>query len=172
MSANNKTTDCIETPSKCSADQLEGFAKLVLLGGQVRAAGLSERICRASFLGFHYEEDDLAAIAALKQATEQYRGNVFRKSAAPFPPDSFAMELGWVFTRAEFRGRGISHRLLARLLEKAGQNNLFATTRTDNRLMENVLKSLGFQQAGRAFPGTDGAHLLHLWVRFPSPAKS
>ena len=172
MIGKNKSAECIEPPGNCSPDQLDAFAELVLKGGQIRAIGLRETDNRAHWLGFHYEDDELAAIAALKRPTENYRDKVFRKAKASFPAGGFVAELGWVFTRPEFRGRGISHRLLQRLLEKAGQDNLFATTRGDNRWMQRLLQSLGFQPAGWPFPGTKGAHLLRLWVRCPSLSAS
>jgi GNAT superfamily N-acetyltransferase len=164
----SKSADRIDPPGTCSLNQLDAFAELVLQGGQVRAAGLRERLAQARWLGFHYEDDELAAVAALKQPTDNYRDKVFRKAETHFPASEFVAELGWVFTRTEFRGRGISHRLLERLLEKAGQDNLFATTQVDNRAMQRLLKSLGFEQAGRPFPGTRKAHLLQLWVRCPA----
>ncbi len=167
---NNNGRDSLYPPSKCLPDQLEAFAELVLKGGQVRGPGLRERLGRARLLGFHYEDDQLAAVAALKQPSGDYRDRVFLNAKASFRADEFDAELGWVFTRTEFRGRGISHRLLGRLLEKAGQENLFATTRTDNFSMQGLLKSLGFQQAGLPFPGTKGTHLLQLWVRSPAHA--
>jgi GNAT superfamily N-acetyltransferase len=172
MIGKNKSADRIEPPGKCSLDQLDAFAELVLQGGQVGAAGLRERLGQARWLGFHYEDDELAAVAALKHPEESYRDKVFRKAKASFPAGAFVAELGWVFTREKFRGRGISHRLLERLLEKAGQDNLFATARADNRPMQCLLRSLGFQPAGSSFPRTNGAPLLQLWVRCPSQAGS
>ena len=70
-----------------------------------------------------------------------------------------------MFTREEFRGQGISRRLLEQLFEKAGQDYVFATTRTDNRSMQGLLESLEFQRAGQPFPAIDREHLLQLWVR-------
>ena len=51
-------------------------------------------------------------------------------------------------------------------------DNLFATTRVDNRSMQSLLKSLGFQQTGRPFLGANRAYPLQLWVRCPSLAGS
>jgi GNAT superfamily N-acetyltransferase len=129
---------------------------------------LRERIGRAHWLGFHYEEHELAAVAGLKRPADKYRDKVFRKAKAALPASVFCAELGWVFTREEFRRRGISHRLLKRLLKKAGHKNLFATTRANNHSMQRLLESLGFQRAGRPFQGLPEEPLLELWVLCPS----
>src|SRR5438128_1855709 len=108
MAARNKSTDRIRPPDDCSPDQLDAFVELVSQGGQVRATGLRERIGRAHWLGFHYEGHQLAAVAGLKRPGEKYRARVFRKAKAALPATVFCAELGWVFTREEFRGRRIS----------------------------------------------------------------
>jgi predicted GNAT family N-acyltransferase len=164
MIGKSKSADRIQPPGKCSPDQLDAFAELVLQGGQIRAPGLRERVGRAHWLGFHYEDDQLAAVAALKQPGVNHRDKVFRKAKTTFPAGAFVAELGWVFTREGFRGRGICRCLLKQLLEKAGQDNLFATTRTDNCSMQSLLESLGFQHVGQPFHGTNGKRLLQLWV--------
>jgi GNAT superfamily N-acetyltransferase len=172
MIGKRKSADCIQPPGKCSPDQLDAFVELVLQGGQVRASGLRERVGRARWLGFHYENDQLAAVAALKQPGVKHRDEVFRKAKTTLPAGAFVAELGWVFTREGFRSRGIGRRLLKRLLEKAGQENLFATTRANNCSMHSLLEALGFQRVGQSFPGTNKEHLLQLWVLCRSQAGS
>src|SRR5438105_914707 len=107
MIGKGNSADQIQLPGNCRPDQLDAFVELVLQGGQVRATGLRARINRAYLLGFHYEDKELAAVAALKHPDETYRDKVFRKAKAPLAPRIFVGELGWVVTREGFRGRGI-----------------------------------------------------------------
>lgn len=165
MTGHRQSTDRVAPPGECTPDQLAAFQALVLAGGQVRAAGLRERIRRAGWLGLHYEDTTLAAVAALKHPAAGYRDKVFRGAQMTLPTAEFDTEVGWVVTRPEFRGRGVARHLLALLLERADAGNLFATTRADNRPMRRLLKSLGFQRAGRTFVGTEKSHRLQLWVR-------
>ena len=172
MTGHRQSTDHVAPPGECTLDQLNAFAALVLAGGQVRASGLPERICRAGWLGLHYEDATLAAVAALKHPAEGYRDKVFRRAQTTLPATTFVTELGWVVTRPEFRGRGLARHLLGLLLGRADADNLFATTRADNRPMQRLLKSTGFQRAGRAFVGTEKSHRLQLWVRSRTQVES
>jgi GNAT superfamily N-acetyltransferase len=172
MIGKNTSTDRILTPSHASPEQLDAFAELVLEGRQIREAGLRERLAQAHWLGFHYENDELAAVAALKRPSDKYRARVFHSAAATLPAGEFLAELGWVFTREGFRRQGISQHLLKQLLDKAGKASLFATARTANGPMRGLLESLGFQPTGRPYVGTKEDHLLQLWVRRSAGAGS
>ena len=80
MARHRQSTDCVVPPGECSPDQLDAFeSRLVLAGGQVRAAGLRERIRGGGWLGLHYENTTLAAVAALKHPAASYRDKVFRR---------------------------------------------------------------------------------------------
>jgi GNAT superfamily N-acetyltransferase len=166
MIGKNTSADLIQTPDQCSPEQLNAFAEVVLEGRQIRATGLRERLAQAHWLGFHFENGEVAAVAALKRPGAKYRAKVFERAEATLQSGDFLADLGWVFTREKFRGRGISRRLLERLLEQAGKANLFATTRTDNVPMQALLELLGFRQEGRTFVSARGNYLLQLWVRF------
>lgn len=161
------TADSIRPPAEYSSDELDAFCQLVARGRQVDTAGLRDRVGRARWLGLHYEDGDLAAVAALKRPTGAYREKIFRNAEVLGRAGEFATELGWVVTREEYRNRGISRHLLGRLLERAGREPVFATTRTDNRPMQAVLASVGFEPIGQPFAGRHGNHLLRLWVRTP-----
>ena len=142
----------------------------MLRAGQVNPAGLRTRIKQAHRLAFHYENEELAAIAALKRPSAAYWARVFRGAEAPYSPDAFTAELGWVFTRKEHRGQGITRRLLQRLLhEDTEHDRLFATTSVDNAAMRHLLATLGFAPSGVPFSGADET-LLQLWLRDAEPA--
>jgi GNAT superfamily N-acetyltransferase len=165
MTGSDRRTDLIQRPGACSPDQIDAFVELVSQGEQVRVTGLRERIVVAHWLGFHCEGDELAAVAAIKRPTENYRDKIFRKAAVDVQGGAPIAELGWVVTDAKFRGKGIMSELLHRLLDKADPCNLFATSRTDNSAMQRLLETVGFQETGGTFSGINGDHLLQLWVR-------
>ncbi len=165
MNRTKKSSERIQRPAICNPKQLAAFQHLVVEGGQASASGLGARISRARLLGFHYEYGELVSIAALKQPGERYRERVFRKAETILRPDLFTIEFGWVVTRDGFRRRGLGRRLSERLVKRTGTKNLFATTRTDNRSMQAILESLGFEPAGKPFSGAGDGYLLRLWVR-------
>jgi GNAT superfamily N-acetyltransferase len=165
MNRTSKTSEFIRRPAACDASQLAAFQYSMIQGGQAKIAGLSERIDRTRWLGFQYEDGELAAVAAPKRPADRYRQQVFRKAKAPLSPDSFDAERGWVVTSESFRRRGIGRRLSARLIDRATGVDLFATTRTDNLPMEEILQSLGFQPVGEPFPGAGDSYFLRLWIR-------
>ena len=157
--------DRIVSPDECSPVQIDSFFELVVQGGQVRTMGLRERIRSAHWLGFHFENGELVAIAALKRPAKKHRDNVFRYARSTLPENSFSVEIGWVFTKETWRGQGIAHRLIEKLLQNGSQYELFATTRTENLSMQSLLSSFGFERTGTPFDGNGDKSALELWIR-------
>lgn len=113
---------------------------------------LNGRICDAQWLAFHYVAGDtLAAIAAIKTPSEQYRQDLFEKADARVGAADYRLELGWVFVTPAHRGSHIARSLCRMLLEHVPTSDLFATTRPNNSPMINILKRLGFSRVGRTY---------------------
>jgi GNAT superfamily N-acetyltransferase len=165
MVETRRSVEVIKPPAACAAEQLDAFAELVRCGGQVRAVGLRRRVAAAHWLAFHYEGNEIVAVGALKRPTPDYRARVFEQAQSTLTDAAFDIELGWVFTRGEFRRQGIGARLVGGLLEKAGTANVFATSRSRNRTMQRLLAASGFERTGRPFPSTNGEHSIQLWLR-------
>lgn len=142
----------VKKPSECSERELEAFEAFVIKGGEVTAEGLRDLIKKAKGLVFLFEGDNtLAGIAALKYPNIGYKNRVFKKARAQEDPDKFTFEVGWIYVERQFRGRKYSHFLLEALLKLADENQVYATTREDNKAMQSTLIRYGFQQSGFSY---------------------
>ena len=123
-------------PSDCTAQALAEFEKLVVAGGAVNPEGLALRIRNASRLLFLRGLDDhLVGAAALKHPRPEYRSKVFADARATVSADQFPVELGWVVVAQSYQGRRLSTRMVGELLAFAKNENIFATTRADERVL-------------------------------------
>lgn len=139
-----------KTPGKCSDQELEQFCDTVAEGGEV-VAGLKERLKEAFRLGFITYDGIVVGTAALKKPRATYRTKVFTSAKAERPAKSYPYELGWIYLKEEHRKKGQMTRLIDELLPLAGTSNLFATTRTSNTIMREMLDQLHFKQEGEEY---------------------
>jgi RimJ/RimL family protein N-acetyltransferase len=142
----------VREPLACSEAERREFARLVCEGFDPVPETLDGRIADAKWLAFHYVAGGaLAAIAAIKAPSEEYRQNVFEKADARVNAGGYRLELGWVFVTPEHRGHYVARRLCRLLLEHVPTSCLFATTRPNNRPMINILHGLGFARVGKPY---------------------
>ena len=157
-------TSSIFLPSDCTAEGLVDFEKLVLEGGAVNPEGLAQRIRKASRLLFLRTSDgQLIAAGALKHPGPEYRNKVFADARATVPADEYAIELGWVVVAKSYQGRRLSTRIVGELLAFANNENIFATTRADERVLSFAF-DCGFKINGKPFPSGNGYDLV-LYLR-------
>src|SRR4029450_5501686 len=129
-------TSSIRSPSDCSPQALADFENLVIEAGTVDPQGLTQRIRDASRLLFLRESNrQLVGVGALKHPLLSYRAKVFAKAGIQTLSDEYCVELGWVAVAKSHQGRGLSRRVISRLINFADNQNLFATTRVDSRTM-------------------------------------
>ena len=163
-------TSSIFLPSDCTAQALADFEKLVIEGGAVNPQGLAERIRKASRLLFLRTSDDqLVGVGALKQPRAAYRNRVFADARATVSADEYPIELGWVVVTKSRQGRRLSTRIVGELLPFAKNENIFATTRADERVM-SFASDYGFEINGKPYPSGHGYDLvlyLRNAARFP-----
>ena len=140
------------------------FEKLVVEGGAVSPEGLAQRIRNASRLLFLRAPDDqLIGVGALKHPRPEYRNKVFTDARATVPADEYPVELGWVVVAKSYQGRRLSTRIVGELLAFAKNENIFATTRTDERVLSFAF-DCGFKINGKPFPSGNGYDLV-LYLR-------
>ncbi len=157
-------TSSIFLPSDCTAQALADFEKLVIEGGAVNPQGLAERIRKASRLLFLRASDDqLVGVGALKHPGPAYRERVFANARATTPSDDYPVELGWVVVTKSHQGRRLSTRIVGQLLPFAKNENIFATTRADERVLSFAF-DYGFKINGKPFPSGCGYDLV-LYLR-------
>jgi len=157
-------TSSIFLPSDCTAKALADFEKLVIEGGAVNPQGLAERIRKASRLLFLRASDDqLVGVGALKHPRADYRNRVFANARATVSADDYPVELGWVVVTKSHQGRRLSTRIVGQLLPFAKNENIFATTRADERVLSFAF-DYGFKINGKPFPSGRGYDLV-LYLR-------
>jgi GNAT superfamily N-acetyltransferase len=152
------------SPSDCTPQALADFEKLVIDGGAVDPQGLAERIRKAFRLLFLRALDgELVGAGALKYTRPAYRDKIFTAARATVPADGYRVELGWVVVTKSHQGRRLSTRVVGELLPFAKNENIFATTRVDERIM-SFAPDYGFKLNGRPYPSGHGYNLV-LYVR-------
>ena len=157
-------TSSIFLPSDCTAQALADFEKLVIEGGAVNPQGLVQRIREASRLLFLRASDDqLVGVGALKHPRAAYRSKVFADARATASADEYPVELGWVVVTQSHQGRRLSTRIVGELLPFAKNENIFATTRADERVLSFAF-DCGFRINGKPFPSGNGYDLV-LYLR-------
>ncbi|MGB9475783.1 MAG: GNAT family N-acetyltransferase [Candidatus Udaeobacter sp.] len=157
-------TSSIFLPSDCTAQALADFEKLVVEGGAVNPQGLTQRIRDASRLLFLRAPDNqLIGAGALKHPRSEYRNKVFVDARATVSADEYPVELGWVVVAKSYQGRRLSTRIVSELLGFVKNENIFATTRADERVRSFAF-DCGFKIDGKPFPSGQGYDLV-LYLR-------
>jgi GNAT superfamily N-acetyltransferase len=157
-------TTSIGLPSDCTPQQLADFEKLVVEGGAVNPEGLAQRIRNASRLLFLRASDgQLIGVGALKHPRPSYRNKVFADAQATVSADEYPVELGWVVVAKSHQGRRLSTRVVGELLTFAKNENIFATTRADERVLSFAF-DCGFKVNGKPYPSGQGYDLV-LYLR-------
>jgi GNAT superfamily N-acetyltransferase len=157
-------TSSIFLPEDCTARSLADFERVVIEGGAVNPQGLGQRIRNASRLLFLRAADDqLVGVGALKHPRLDYRNRVFADAQATVPADEYPVELGWIVVAKAYQGRRLSTRMVGELLPFAKNENIFATTRADERVM-SFASDYGFKINGKRYPSGRGYDLV-LYLR-------
>jgi GNAT superfamily N-acetyltransferase len=157
-------TSSIFSPADCPSQALAEFEKLVVEGGAVNREGLAERIRNAPRLLFLRTADgELVGTGALKYPRPAYRNKVFADARATVSADEYPVELGWVVVAKAYQGRRLSTRIVGELLAFARNENIFATTRADERVLSFAF-DCGFKINGNPFPSGHGYDLV-LYLR-------
>ncbi len=146
----------IKKPTDCTNEELEHFKKLVLAGGQVSANGLEARIRKCKALGFFYVDNELIGVSAIKQKGKE-SVNRTQEKAKIKGKEIPTLELGYSYTKPEFRGQGINKKLNDGLLELIADEKIYATT--DNDTMREYLATNGFKKIGESFKGNFNENL-------------
>ena len=155
-------TSSIVSPADCTPQALGDFEKLVIEGGTVDPQGLTGRIRDASRLLFLRESNGgLVGVGALKHPLLSYRSRVFAQARAAAPADEYPIELGWIAIAKSHQRRGLWRRIIGQLISLAENENLFATTRADARVMR-FAPDYGFKPAGEPYPSGRGYDLVLL----------
>jgi ribosomal protein S18 acetylase RimI-like enzyme len=146
----------VKKPIECSSEELELAKKLVLAGKQVAADGLDERLMKCKALGFFYADNELVGVSAIKEKREESVKRT-QKKAKIKGKEIPTLELGYSYTKPEFRGQGINKKLNDELLELVANKKIYATT--DNDTLRKYLATKGFKKIGESFKGNFNENL-------------
>jgi GNAT superfamily N-acetyltransferase len=153
-------------PADCSPDQIRAFVRIVASGGEVKEKDIANGAERAEYLlWIAGHSNALAAVAALKRPFDSYRRRISRKTGVDLRADDFAYEFGYACTVQEHRRRGHGRRLLARALDLASRDGVYATVRADNSPMRSLLEVSGFGKAGEEYRSQGRDARLVLYTR-------
>lgn len=162
---NKKYQIVIKTPDACSNDEIDQFAAKVAEGGEV-ADVVRDRVKRAFRLGLIVYDGSVVGTAALKKPARSYRDRVFKKADSQLDPSAYPYELGWIFLDNPHRRKGQMTRLIDDLMPAAKESALFATTRTSNDIMRDMLAQLKFSKEGVEYKSDQNqGDMLNLFVR-------
>ena len=153
----------INNPLEFSEYERTAFERLVKCGQEVQSQTLSELITEAAYLAFHYINNELVAIGAIKRPHESYKRYVFTAAGSDNSPADFIFELGWLYTEPNFRKRGISKDIVSQLLAKVPQKAIYATTR--HVYIVSFLEKFGFIKSGSCYKSTRGDYKLALMIK-------
>ncbi|MFC4212375.1 hypothetical protein ACFOWA_14345 [Pedobacter lithocola] len=143
----------IKKPANCSIAELHQFYILLKKGNKVSLTNLHEKILSAKYLGFCYHNKKLIGISAIKKPTKAYIQAIHEKAGIIRNIHNNFLEIGYSFTREEFREKGISSNLKRMLFEKIHlyKGILFSTTATPSS--QRFLKANGFNSCGNVYQG-------------------
>ncbi len=156
--------EAVRKPSECSEKDIENFLRVLENSDHIGKSRLRERVMKARLLAFHYENDALVGVLALKQPSRSYKKKIFEMAGAPYDSSKFSVEIGWAFTLPEYRGRGIFSSLHKKIISGAGNINIYTTIRTTNTLLQAFLEKNGFRKTGSPYRGFFGDYSLQLYT--------
>lgn len=161
----NKYKIVVKPPKTCSDDELDQFSAKAVDGGAT-ADGIRDRVEHAFRLGFVVYDNNIVGTAALTKPAAGYRTRAFKNANSELNPADYPYELGWIFLDVAHQMKGQMTRLIKDLLPAAKNTALFATTRTSNEIMREMLLQFKFSTTGSEYKSEQSPEdTLNLFVR-------
>lgn len=124
------------------------ICNLIKEGGEVGSKSLAKNLTNARLIVTVSKGGAAKGVGVLKRPQMSYRKKISAKTGLPLEESEYPYELGYVFIRPELRRRGISHAVIAALLDHDDGRGVFATVRTNNAAMRFGLSRAGFVACG------------------------
>lgn len=154
-----------------SVKEQQGIFELIASAGEVPTGRLKERLDLAQIVGAIFNGEVITSTATIKMPSRQYVDKILMKSYNEKFGGIFFLELGYVCTSPEYRGQGLALKLISQLIEKYSSNNLYATTRTDNKGMIRILEIHGFSLQGTPYLSENKEYHLCVYFRLIQSKK-
>lgn len=162
----------IRSPEECSPADRAAFSILAAKGEEVDPEDIKRGTERAAALLWICGDAGLVAVAAVKRPFDSYKRGVFDRAGVPKEAPKFALEFGYLFVEEAHRGRGYGPSLVQKAIELKGREPIYATTRSDNIRMQEILRENDFVTIGSDYPSKrDLSRLLRVLVR-PTAAEA
>ncbi len=151
-------------PKEFSTADLQMFLKLLIEQGKVQNATL-QKIARCKLIAVCFFKSEMVSIGAIKPKTNSDFN--IQKSNLEHLRDQFDLELGYCYTKDEYRGRGYSSEIANRLLGFTDMQNIMASTelRQDNGMVR-ILEKNGLKLYGQSWKSEIHGGALGLFLRF------
>ena len=137
-----------------------------LLRKQNKITGdLSLKADRCKEICIAYMNEVPIAIGAIKRKTK----SDFNKNKADLPAKEkdFDWELGYIYTDENYTGKGISSRVVEKLLSVNNDISIMASTEiVENPAMVKILKKNGFEQKGKSWKSSIHGNDLGLFLKY------
>lgn len=143
----------IKKPTSLSGSEIDTLVSLIERGGEV-ADGVRARIKTAKAIGMVLFDGHPVGVAAIKKPLKSYAKKVFTKASSEANATEFQYELGWIYLKENHRKKGLMRPLLEEMMESASRQNVFATTRSSNLVMKELLTHFGFETSGMSYQST------------------
>lgn len=157
------------SPDECSDAEFSAFVTLAAKGEEVEREDIERGVRRAAALLWIDSDTGPVAVAAVKRPFDSYRRRLFRKAGLAAECGNFSLELGYLFVEETHRGNEYGSALLQKAVKLHGGEPIYATTRSDNKRMQEILRENGFVRLGSDYPSKRDAS-RHLRV-FGRPAS-
>jgi GNAT superfamily N-acetyltransferase len=134
----------VKHSSEMTKKEYKDFYVLVDEGGQAYVT-LSSIKKYGKLFAFYYIDDELASVAAIKD--DHRKEDIFDASETEEDPDDYKYEIGWFYTKPEYRKLGLNTRLFKALWDRVN-HGLFMTIRINNKESLSNAKKYGFKKTG------------------------
>ncbi|MDA3894261.1 MAG: GNAT family N-acetyltransferase [Salinivirgaceae bacterium] len=140
------------------------FAELLREQGKVKG-DLNLKVDRCIMIAFVFLDGEAIGCGGIKEKTQ----SDFLKEKANLPDESqsFDWELGYIFTKPAYSGKGIASTLISNLITEYGNENLMASTEISaNPGMVRILEKNGFRHYGTPWKSKIHSNYLGLFLKY------
>lgn len=140
------------------------FAELLEEQGKVKG-NLNLKADKCKMIAFVIKDGEAIGCGGIKEKTP----SDFSKEKANLPVESqnFDWELGYIFTKPTYSGKGIASTLIGYLITEYGDENLMASTETSaNPGMVRILEKNGFRHYGTPWKSGIHSNNLGLFLKY------
>lgn len=144
LNESNNEKLIIKPSSEMKNKDYKSFYKLVDDGKEayVDLADIKEH---GKIFAFYFIDNELAAVSAVK---DDYRKeDIFDASETEEDPEDYKYEIGWFYTKPEYRRMGLNYKLFQALWKKT-HSGMFMTIRDTNKESLSSAKKYGFKITG------------------------